>query len=62
MTKSWEVVGVTHNGETVCQDCLDSHELQVFNEDALDAAISPIFAENAGEDICERCSCPILGY
>lgn len=61
MTKSWEVVGVTHDGETVCQDCMTKFEEKVFNDEAESDDINPVFAEDVGGDVCDRCGCPLLG-
>ena len=60
MIKSFEVVGVTHDGEAVCQDCMTKLEEKVANDQIEIDDINPIFAESVGDTVCDRCGCPIL--
>ena len=60
MSKAYEVIGVTHDGEKVCQDCMTKLEERVAEEEIQVEDIQPIFAEDAGDDICDRCGCPLL--
>jgi hypothetical protein len=59
-----DVVAIAHDGELVCEDCLQGHaEKSVFYEgpDARECAdadgyLSPVFAEHLEEgDTCGRC-------
>ncbi len=60
MVKSFEVIGVTHDGEKVCQDCMTKLEERVANDEIQVDDINPIFAEDAGDEVCDRCNCPLL--
>ena len=60
MPNEYEVIGVTHDDEKVCQDCMTKLEEKVAAGEAQVEDIQPILAEDAGGDICDRCGCPLL--
>lgn len=66
--KVTEVVGVCHDGELVCWDCMDEKERRVA-EDAPDAQeicdadgyLSVVFLGDVyDDDVCGRCLCKLL--
>ena len=56
----FEVIGVTHDGETVCRDCLTKLEEKVFNDELEIDDINPVFASEGSNADCDRCGCPLL--
>ena len=55
--KAWTVLGVIHDGEIVCWECMTKRERIVANDQAEDDDISPVFASDEGADYenCSRC-------
>ena len=55
--KAWTVLGVVHDGEIICWDCMTERERIVANDEATDDEITPLFAsdEGADEETCSRC-------
>jgi hypothetical protein len=56
--KAWEVLGVVHDGELICEDCLVStKEINAFyDRGEPDNKYTPLFVSDAnGDETCTRC-------
>ena len=55
--KAWEVIGIAHDGELVCWNCMTKEEEKVARDEVNDDEITPVFAsdENALDECCSRC-------
>ena len=55
--KAWTVIGVAHDGELICWDCMTDRERLVAKDIDHDDEINPVFAisEGAEHENCSRC-------
>lgn len=59
-TKAFEVIGVNHDGEEVCRDCMTPLEERVADDAIEIPDVEPILAEDASRLDCDRCGCPLV--